>query len=57
MQFDKYYNPYAREVVNGAALIICPKCRGVCPGKFECDKIKQYIDTFIEETVKEKNND
>ena len=22
MQFDKYYNPYAREVVNGAALII-----------------------------------
>ena len=57
MQFDKYYNPYAREVVNGAAKLVCPKCRGVCPGKFKCDKIKQYIDTFIEETVKEKSND
>ena len=34
---------YTREVINGAALIICPKCRGVCPGKFECDKIKQFI--------------
>ena len=43
MQFDEYYMPYTREVINGAALIICPKCRGVCPGKFECDKIKQFI--------------
>ena len=43
MQFDKYYNPYAREVINEAAKLVCPKCRGVCPGKFECDKIKQFI--------------
>ena len=43
MQFDKYYMPYTREVINRAALSICPKCRGVCPGKFECDKIKQFI--------------
>ena len=48
---------YAKEAINRAALVICPKCRGVCPGKFECDKTKQYIDTFVEETVKEKNND
>ena len=48
---------YAKEVIIGAASIIYPKCRGVCPGKFECDKIKQYIGTFIEETVKEKSND
>ena len=47
---------YAKEAINGAALVICPKCRGVCPGKFECEKIKQYIDTFIEEIVKEKKN-
>ena len=52
MQFDKYYNPYAREVVNGAALIICPKCRGVCPGKFECDKIEQYINETIHTIMK-----
>ena len=44
---------YAKEVIFRAASVICPKCRGVCPGKFECDKIKQYI----EETVKEKNDD
>ena len=44
---------YAKEVIIEAASVICPKCRGVCPGKFECDKIKQYI----KETVKEKNND
>ena len=43
---------YAKEAVIEAASVICPKCRGVCPGKFECDKIKQYI----EETVKEKSN-
>ena len=48
---------YAKEVIIEAASVICPKCRGVCPGKFECDKIKQYIGTFIEETVKEKSND
>ena len=48
---------YAKEVIIGAASVVCPKCREVCPGKFECDKIKQYIDAFIEETVKEKNND
>ena len=52
MQFDKYYNPYAREVVNGAALIICPKCRGVCPGKFECNKIEQYINETIHAMMK-----
>ena len=44
---------YAKEVIIEAASVICPKCRGVCPGKFECDKIKQYI----KETVKEKSND
>ena len=52
MQFDKYYNPYAREVVNGAALIICPKCRGVCPVKFECDNIEQYINETIHAMMK-----
>ena len=45
---------YAKEAVIEAASVICPKCRGVCPGKFKCNKIKQYIGTFIEETEKEK---
>ena len=44
---------YAKEVIIEAASVICPKYRGVCLSKFECDKIKQYI----KETVKEKNND
>lgn len=43
---------YAKEVINGAVSIICPKCRGVCPGKFECDKIKQFIDKIIHAMMK-----
>lgn len=46
---------YAHEVINGAAKIICPKCRGVCPGKFECDKIKQFIDEMIRTMMKGEN--
>ena len=38
---------YAKEVIIEAASVICPKCRGVCPGKFECDKIKQFINEMM----------
>ena len=43
---------YAKEVIIEAASVICPKCRGVCPGKFECDKIKQYINEMIHAMMK-----
>ena len=43
---------YAKEVIIEAASIICPKCRGVCPGKFECDMIKQFINETIHEMMK-----
>ena len=43
---------YAYEVINEAAKLVCPKCRGVCPGKFECDKIEQYINETIHEMTK-----
>ena len=52
MQTEKYSNTYACEVVNVAALIVCSKCRGVCPGKFECDKIEQYINETIHAMMK-----
>ena len=43
---------YAKEVIIEAASVICPKCRGVCPGKFECDKIEQYINETIRAMMK-----
>lgn len=46
---------YAKEVIIEAASVICPKCRGVCPGKFECDKIKQYINEMIRTMMKGEN--
>ena len=38
--------------IDWAAKTLCPGCRNVCPGKFECNKIKLFIDTFIEEKSK-----
>ena len=43
---------YAKEVIIGAASVVCPKCREVCPGKFECGKIKQFIDETIRTMMK-----
>ena len=38
---------YAKEVIIEAASVICPKYRGVCLSKFECDKIKQFINEMM----------
>lgn len=43
---------YSKEVINGTAQLICPKCREVCPGKFECDIIKSFIDDMINVIMK-----